>query len=359
MIELQDALERAKLAADGEGLISSYTYDRIVEQLDFADRHAFTMALVDLGIVTKHASMDDEEHMSHVLAMGSDSFEESKEDNRKASIVEDFVKVAQQFTQSPGGLWVPETYLDEDVQVEDSDIVDSQDYSSPESEQPAVKEPDFFEKYDVSHIQSVLEEYGVHVSAEGMVTLYSQNLPGLFNEKVPLRPMPLESAVELFTGKVTAIDKERGKIAELQDVLSSLNSDFSEIEGNLVSLSDKFNSAFGDLEKFNYVSKESDEIVQQISQGLGIVKQYLDTTSPHMEEMWGELRTQMNTISLLQSNLDQYNQRQYDNYDKAFELADALTRLSEIQGTAMFDEAISGLGGVVASFKSIIRKLEV
>ena len=114
MIELQDAIERAKLAADSGSMLASYTYDRIVEQLDQADIHAFTMALVDLGIHAKYGSLDDESHMAHVLAMGNEDTAESTSDNRRVSIVEEFVKAAQQFVQSPGGLWTPDTWQAEE-----------------------------------------------------------------------------------------------------------------------------------------------------------------------------------------------------------------------------------------------------
>ena len=95
MIELQDAIERAKLAADTGNMLASYTYDQISKQLDPKDLHAFTMSLLDLGIHAKYGSMDDESHMAHVLAMGNEVDEDTASNNRRMSIVEEFVQAAQ------------------------------------------------------------------------------------------------------------------------------------------------------------------------------------------------------------------------------------------------------------------------
>lgn len=362
MIELQDAIERAKLAADGEGLLSSYTYDRIVEQLSSADRHAFTMALVDLGIVTKQGSMDDTAHMQHVLAMGLDSSEEVQEDNRKISIVEEFVKAAQQFVQSPGGLWVPDTLQEgeEDSPEAYESFLEETPFVFPEeSGKGQSQESEFTPSSDAEYLKSVLEENGVFISPDGMVTLYSQSVPGLFKEEVPLRPLDLDSAVQLFHNKILSVESEMDRLSQLQDILSALNSDFSEIEGSFVSLSEKFNDALSNLEQFRYSEKSKDPIIQQIGEGLTFVKGYLDSSGPHMEDMWGELRNQKGMISSLNSNIDQYYQKQYESYDKSYELVDALYKVKELQGTEMFDEIVSGMGGVVASFKSYFRSLEV
>jgi hypothetical protein len=67
MITLQDAIERAKLAADESGILSSYMYDELLHQLGVDEQYAFTMALVDLGIQTKMGSDEGMKAMSKVI----------------------------------------------------------------------------------------------------------------------------------------------------------------------------------------------------------------------------------------------------------------------------------------------------
>lgn len=96
MINLQDAIERAKLASDNDGLLSSYTYEQIVQELEEADRHAFTMALVDLGINTRRGSKSNFEHISKVIY--GEGLLTEKGLNRQVDILDDFRNVARAFS---------------------------------------------------------------------------------------------------------------------------------------------------------------------------------------------------------------------------------------------------------------------
>ena len=98
MIELQDAIERAKLAADEDGILSAYTYDQLVHELNDGDKHAFTMALVDLGINTRRGSVEHMEIVAKVLynddeASNGDSA--ASDEAKKAQVLNDFHKAAQ------------------------------------------------------------------------------------------------------------------------------------------------------------------------------------------------------------------------------------------------------------------------
>ncbi|HUV59107.1 MAG TPA: hypothetical protein VMW09_03240, partial [Desulfatiglandales bacterium] len=109
-ITLQDAIERAKLSSDEEGLLSSYMYDQLVDALKYEDKYAFTMALVDIGIIPKHGGRDNVAHMKEVLAYDADLVEEESSEKVGSNLVEELSKIAQQFVQSPGGVWQPSTF---------------------------------------------------------------------------------------------------------------------------------------------------------------------------------------------------------------------------------------------------------
>ena len=112
MITLQDAIERARLGADDDGLLGSYLYDQIVQQLAQEDKYAFTMALVDLGIHTKLGTHQTYQAMRKILADDYDPRDLDKEDEEEDDdLVDSFVKAAQAFRrQTPSGLWVPDSY---------------------------------------------------------------------------------------------------------------------------------------------------------------------------------------------------------------------------------------------------------
>lgn len=99
MIELQDAIERAKLAADEDGILSAYTYDQIVHELNDGDKHAFTMALVDLGINTRRGSVESLAAIAKVLYNDDEGLAEGPEEGsgegRQAQVLDDFHKAAQ------------------------------------------------------------------------------------------------------------------------------------------------------------------------------------------------------------------------------------------------------------------------
>ena len=67
MITLNDAFERARLASDDSGMLSSVTYDMICQQLSDAEKYAFTVGLVDLGIQTRRGSVETTGIVAKVL----------------------------------------------------------------------------------------------------------------------------------------------------------------------------------------------------------------------------------------------------------------------------------------------------
>ena len=354
MIELQDAIERAKLAADDSGYINSYTYDQLIDQLQTEDQYAFTMALVDLGIHTKLASKAYSEISDVIYEDCEDEFD------RKVDIVEEFVKSAQQYVQSPGGLWVPDTYQDQQDQQEEQ--TQDPEYESFLEETPFVYpdqsqiqqtvEPEFVpSETDTTQLINILEQSGMSIDQNGNVTLYQQNVPGLYTEKIPLKPMPIEKAIDRVNSEANSIDKEQSRIESLQDILSSLNTDFQEIEMTSQDLLEKFDESFNNLEQFRYSERSTDENIRSIAEGLSSVRQYLEQVAPTLDDFRSGLGQHAGTIADLQGRLDTYFQMQYEMYDQKLDLINALSELKNLKDNnpQEFQNVIQGVGGVSAS----------
>ena len=367
MITLQDALERAKLATDEAGLLSSYTYDRLLEELEFADRHAFTMALVDLGILTKYGNLEDTSFMLDVLGLSDDKT--YQEASRRIDIIEEFVKVSQQFIQSPGGLWVPDTM--EPVPEEEGLFPQEEDpedniYEQMFDEPLALEDapgadqetmPEFID-YDISDAVEILEGAGLHVSSEGKVQLYAQNIPGLFMEDIPTRAMSLSQAINLFNNQAKSFSKEQAKVMELQDVLSAMGSDFNSLEQSVQDLIGRFEQASDNLQMFKYSPNSTSTVIQEIGKGIKDLKDYLSSIDIELDEdlVYG-LRQKSDLVQELQSNLDNYFQSQYESYEYKVEVVDALQRLKSLRDESpeVFAQAVSGMGGISAMFKELYR----
>ncbi len=59
-IELSDAIGRAELMSD-DGLLSQQAYELILQKINDDDRHSFTLALVDRGIIVKTSEKKEKE----------------------------------------------------------------------------------------------------------------------------------------------------------------------------------------------------------------------------------------------------------------------------------------------------------
>jgi hypothetical protein len=70
MITMEDAIERARLAADDDNLLSQEMYNRLCSQLNDAEKYAFTIGLVDLGIQTKLGTKESRKIVAKVLGKG-------------------------------------------------------------------------------------------------------------------------------------------------------------------------------------------------------------------------------------------------------------------------------------------------
>ncbi|MDC1299921.1 hypothetical protein N8Z24_00280 [bacterium] len=352
-ITLQDAIERAKLAADEEGLLSSGTYDQLVDALKFEDKYAFTMALVDIGIVPKHGGRANIAHMREVLAFDAESVDHPGEESEDFDAVDAFSTVAQQFVQSPGGVWLPSEFTEDEQppKIEDFGEEGSIDVDFDE-EGKSVQPADFVDTDEVDYIVNTLENSGVYVDKEGNVTIYAQNIPGLYMDKLPLTAVPMEKALHRLNSDANAIDAEQARISSLQDVLSSIGSVSEDYSSKVTEIIDS-------LETFKYSDKVPDENLRSIGEGLKSLKDYLHESN--LDDVYKDLGSSGDLVSDLQARLDIYYQSQYDKYDEKLRVIDALERLSAIRNEdpKKFEEIVGEIGGVVAMFRQVAQMLDI
>lgn len=344
MIDLKDALERAKLAADEDGLISQYFYNQLANSLDDDDLHTFVVSLVDLGIKTKVSSREGIDMVSACL----------ETEERGRDILEEFVKAAQQYVQSPGGVWMPEEYVKRE---------DPRPYSKEElpvdlpedlPEDKYIDEQSDDSSYDVEYFRDILENAGLAIDKDGMVSQYKSAIPGVYNKQVPVKPMPLSQAINLFYRASDISNTERERIRELQDVLSVLNSDFSSLNQDISDLATKFTKSLESLDKAKYSVKSPNKEIQSIAKDLQSVREYLENYGDSVQSLTFGLDQYSDVIKTLQKRLDPYSQNQVDKFDKDITTAIALETLQDIQNNDpdRFKRIVDGLGGVSAKFSA-------
>jgi hypothetical protein len=340
MIDLKDAIERAKLAAGEDGLLSQYFYDQLTNSLSDDDLHTFVVSLVDFGIKTKVSSKEDIDRVCACL----------EAEERGRDILEEFVKAAQQYVQSPGGVWMPEDRTKQDevkpyskeempVDLPEDEYIDEQSDDS---------------SYDVEYYRDILENAGLAIDKDGMVSQYKSAIPGVYNRQVPVKPMPLSKAIELFYRASDISNTERERISELQDVLSVLNSDFSSLNQDISDLSAKFTKSLDSLDKAKYSIKSPNKDIQSIAKDLQSVREYLANYGESVQSLTFGLDQYSDIIKTLQKRLDPYSQGQIDKFDKDITTAIALENLQDIQSNDpdRFKRIVDGLGGVSAKFSA-------
>jgi len=362
-ITLQDAIERAKLASDTEGLLSAYTYDQLVDALKYEDKYAFTMALVDIGIVPKYGGRENVAHMKKVLAYDEDAAQTPVE--VVSTLVEDLSRIAQQFVQSPGGVWQPSTFTEDPAPEPEPEqpeemIGDPDQYAvDVDFENKPVKPDEFVDTDEADYIINTLENAGVSVSPDGSVTLYSQNIPGLYMNEVPLKAIPLEKAIQSFNSDANKIDKEQQRISAFQDALSALNSNLAGLENSTNEFNSNLLTGLETLESFKYTPKSKDDNLKAIGENLLNLRSYLSDNSEEIENLTQTLNVYNNPVEEiiqdLQSRLDNYYQTQYDKYDEKLRVVDALERLSDIRfkDPKLFEGIVQSIGGIVGMFRQV------
>ncbi len=293
MITLQDAIERARLAADEGGILSQSFYNQLISQVDEVDVHPLTVALVENGLMVRTGSLT-------VKALNA---------RRKA------------------------LYWDVDEGVGDYEKEDG--ISEEEVSQGNSSE-------DMSEIRDVLETAGISVSSDGMVSFYGSNIPGLYTEKLP-QALPLATAVQLWEQKLEIADSEKDRVGGIQDALSRLKSQVVEkveTKGKSPNVSE-IEASLGELEGYGFDPRSKSEMSQAIS---GTIENIFDTI---MSSNW---RGSAPAIDEAQDVLEEYISNQNADYEQGLYVWDALDKLIALQSSdpGAFESAIGNLGGLAA-----------
>jgi len=303
VLGLDEALERARLLADDSLYLNEQSYELLVDKIDEEDLYPFTMGLVERGIVVKNATQ-----------------------RTAQSVEEKLVKAAQSFTQqTPAGLWVPENY--EDLDGDPDEPPEDSDYESFLESTPFVWPHDNPE-VDISSLRDTLENAGIRITPEGTVEMYQAHIPGIYTDKLPQGPLPLDIAVKYFDQLLDSTDIEQGKLDGLLDLLTRLDNQTGGLQQSISEL---------DAYKFSPASRS--ESSQAISGGLDELRRLIS------EGNWNG--AQRATESLV-GTVEDYAGDRYGAYDESLAVLDALDRLADLQAEdpATYQKAIEGLGGM-------------
>ena len=332
-IVLQDAIERAELMAGKSGDLKQESYNLLSSQLESADVYPFTMALVERNINVRTGSgrRADMATMEDLVYAG-DSGE--SEEAPRVDIVERLARAAQTMRQrEPGGLWMPEQYTMEDADLPiypglpgsagglPEEITDEDIEWMGSPEEYAVLE-------EVEALQDELEFLGISLSSDGQVSFYQSNIPGVYTEQIPMRPMPLEKAFKYYEQSMSGVDREQTRVNQLQDLLARLTRATGEVE-----------FALDDLDAFNYSPDSRSQEIQEIAYGVEEVKANIAS---------GDWNIAGQSINNLKGLLEGYSGGQYGKYEKALVTLETLDRLMDIQEfePEKFQQISEGLGAI-------------
>ena len=316
MIDLVDALQRAELMSDDSLLLSEQSYELLVDKLEAEDLYPFTLGLVERGIIVKHATATTD-----------------------ASVEDKLVKAAQ-YKQSPGGIWMPDSMEDEEYDVQDEDLeeVENDDYESYLESSPFVFPNDQqatqpYTGEDIESLRETLENAGLRITPEGTVEMFSANIPGIYTDKLPQGPLPLDIAVKYFDQLLDSSDVEQNKLSGLLDLVTRLSNQTSEIEASIE-----------ELDNYNYSAASRSESSQAIAAGLQEVRGLLAE---------GNWTAAQRVLSDLQGTVDAYTGERDSAYDEKLSVVDALDRLADLQEADPqgYAQAIEGLGGMPLAAK--------
>lgn len=304
-IQLTDAIERAELMSD-DGLLAQQSYDLILQKLDPDDKHSFSMALIDRGIIVKLSSL-----------------------RKVQKKLFDAKKIAQQFVQREDSpLWVPETWDDDDeweeLSEEDLEEVDESELNLDVGESSYGLEP---EDKDVQRIRSVLEANGISINSDGTVNFYKSSIPGIYKDKLP-QALPLENAIDYFDQILDSTDREQSKMDTFIDLLSRLTSETYDLEFSLE-----------ELDNYQFSPQSRNEFTSGIAQNLEEMKGAIS------EGNWDGAQ---NVLETMKGSVDQWLGEKDQHYDKHLELVDVLDQLADMkdQNPENYSKVLEGVGGV-------------
>ncbi len=204
MLDLTEAIERAKLLADDSGLLSQESYDLLTSKIDDTDLYPFTMAIVNLGIrprTGRKVEADAEASVRRFLGQA----------------------------------------------VEDEPVADTSDYDA---------------------IPGILEGAGIAISRDGKVSFYKSNIPGIYKQKLPQSlPLSTavrlwEQQLEIADSERSRIQPLQDALARLRQQVSQRLKTKNQPTINVI------NTTLSDLENYGFDSRSQSQTTKDISYGI-------------------------------------------------------------------------------------------
>lgn len=298
-IQLNDAIERAKLAADDTGMLSPYIYQMILKSLPEGERYYFTLGLVDLGIQTKFASKEDERHMKSVLKRSLRFTNKQLKDVRKES----------QAAHESGDIGV---YLD------------------------------------------ALSEIGLHINQEGLVSFYNFNIPGVYMDKIPMRPVTMEQAKDILEKKYSTSDKGVDTVTGLLDSVARINTALKNARDSLTEIYNESNNLTELMQNSHYNNRSPDEDIRNAVITLEGLTEYLNGLSENgLDEISRNLMGFEDYINNSFDSLDYLRYTRDEMSIKNYDYSQVLTNLIEIRDSdpEYFYDSVRGMGGIIGKLK--------
>lgn len=306
-ITLDDAVERAKLMADDNGLISQYSYNQLYAMLHETDRYPFTMALVDNGIITK-TSKSIVNRVRNVIGKFDPNIKILEE-------ITDVSYVAGKVSEAAHRFMTAQYDVDESGQVS---------YGGQASE--TTQEPDVNQS-EVNSLRSALEGAGIHVTEDGTVSFYKSSVPGVYTNKLP-QSMPLSTAVGYYAQIANTAANEATRSGNLLDKLAQLSS-----------VADSVGEIINELKSYKFSPKSQSDLVRGIAEGINAVSGFYES------DRQTDIQESLNR---LKAQVEQYQFEQGAKADSYRSVSDALTQLQTAKDSdpQLYSAVVKGLGGV-------------
>jgi hypothetical protein len=307
-ISLDDAVERAKLMADDSGLLAQEAYNLLLNSLEDSDRYAFTMALVDHGIISKQGSS---ERVRNLLGKPKMDIQVTDSINSDEYLANKFAKIAQHTLKA-------QYEIDEQGNPITS-------YGGTETS-PFQETPEI-DQTAVNSLRSVLENSGISISQDGKVSFYKSSVPGVYSDRLP-QSMPLETASAYYQQVSRIAQSESEKADRTLNNLSRLSGQSEEISAILE-----------DLKSIKFSQKSKSDFIVGISKSLeSLVSTLSENANSKMTEYIGDLK----------DKFEQYKFDQEAKRDSYTQIAEALGQLQEVRESDpnFYNAVIKGLGGI-------------
>jgi len=309
-ITLDDAVERAKLMAGNDGLLSQYSYQQLYSSLGETDRYAFNMALIDNGIIAKTGKAAVARvrkvigKFDPMIGMLGDTEE-----------ITDESYVSERVNKAGLRLLQAQFDVDESGQVF---------YGAGEQEAPQVEQVN---QQEVDNLRSALENSGIHVSADGQVSFYKSSIPGVYTDRLP-QSMPLETAVGYYNQISATATNEEAKSSKLLDYLSQLSS-----------VADNVSGILNELKSYKFSPKSQSELVRSIAEGISSLSGFYES------DKQTDLQAKLNK---LKEQVEQYRFDQGAKADNYKVSAESLAKLqvAKVSDPSLYNAVVKGLGGL-------------